>query len=137
MGSKSVEASHRGHERSSPLGVKTYSGSCHCGAVCYEVTLEPPAKAIACNCSICSQVGWLLAFVPQEAFHLLTSEEELADYPFGKKKSHFPFCKTCGVRAFASGTDENGKGTVGVNLRCIAGIEATTLPVEIVDGAAR
>lgn len=115
----------------------TYSGSCHCGAVRYEVTLEPPAKAVACNCSICSRAGWLLAFVPQEAFRLLTSKEALTDYQFGKKTSHFPFCKTCGVRAFASGTDNHGKGTVGVNLRCLVGLEATALPVETVDGASR
>jgi hypothetical protein len=42
---------------------KTHVGSCHCGAVRYEVMFEPPAKAIACNCSICSRAGWLLATV--------------------------------------------------------------------------
>jgi hypothetical protein len=117
------------------MAPKTHIGSCHCGAVRYEGMFEPPAKAIACNCSICSRAGWLLTFVPQTAFRLITGEDALSDYQFGTKKSHHPFCKTCGVRAFSRGTDETGKGRVAVNLRCVAGIDATKLPVEVIDGA--
>jgi hypothetical protein len=117
------------------MEAKTHEGSCHCGAVRYEVTFEPPAKAYACNCSICSRAGWLLTFVPQTAFRLLAGEEALVDYQFGKKKIHHQFCKTCGVRAFSRGADETGKGTVAINLRCVAGIDATKLPVEVFDGA--
>jgi hypothetical protein len=116
---------------------KTYHGNCHCGAVRYEVRLDPPAKAIACNCSICLRAGWLLAFVPATAFHLTAGDESLSEYQFGKKESHFPFCKNCGVRAFARSADQTAKGTVAVNLRCVAGIDLTKLPVETVDGASR
>jgi hypothetical protein len=115
---------------------KTHEGSCHCGAIRYEITLEPPAKAFACNCSICSRAGWLLAFVPQTAFRLVAGEDALTDYQFGKKSLHHQFCKTCGVRAFSRGADEAGKGTVAVNLRCVAGVDAAKLPVEVFDGAA-
>jgi hypothetical protein len=119
------------------MAPKTCLGSCHCGAVRYEVTFERPTKAIACNCSICSRAGWLLAFVPQTAFRLITGEDALTDYQFGVMKSHHPFCKTCGVRAFSRGTDEMGKPRVAVNLRCVAGIDATKLPGEVIDGASR
>ena len=47
-----------------------YTGSCHCGAVRYQVAMAPPAKAFACNCSICSRNGWLLTFVDEAAFTL-------------------------------------------------------------------
>ncbi len=113
----------------------THEGTCHCGAVRYEVTLEPPAKAFACNCSMCSRAGWLLAFVPETSFRLLAGEGALADYQFGKKSIHHQFCRTCGVRAFSRGADKTGKGTVAINLRCVAGIEAAKLPVEVFDGA--
>jgi hypothetical protein len=116
---------------------KTHVGSCHCGAVRYEVIFDPPAKAIACNCSICLRAGWLLAFVPQTAFRLTTGEDALTDYQFGAKKSHHPFCKTCGVRPFSRGIDEMGKARVAVNLRCVAGVDTTKLPVEVIDGASR
>lgn len=116
---------------------KTYEGSCHCGAIRYEVRLDQPTEAIACNCSICLRAGWLLTFVPAAAFHLLSGEDKLTDYQFGKKESHFPFCKICGVRAFARNADDAETRTVAVNLRCLAGIDATELPVKMVDGASR
>ncbi len=114
---------------------KTYTGSCHCGVVRYEVTMPAPQQAMACNCSICSRTGWLLAFVAGADLKLLAGEGELTDYQFGKKRSHHPFCRVCGVRCFSRGTDREGKPTVAINLRCLAGFDPTTLPVKTFDGA--
>jgi hypothetical protein len=119
------------------IAFMTYQGSCHCGAVRYEVDLEPaPAKAYACNCSICTRAGWLLAFVPRATFRLLAGEAALVDYQFGRKHLHHPFCGTCGVRVFSHGADKGGTETVAVNLRCLAGFDPTGLPVEQFNGAA-
>jgi hypothetical protein len=115
---------------------KTYEGSCHCGKVRYAVTMAPPDKAYSCNCSICSRAGWLLSFVPESGFKLLSGEGELTDYQFGKKKIHHLFCRTCGVRAFSRGEAPGTGQSIAVNLRCVAGIEATQLPVQTFDGAA-
>ena len=114
---------------------KTYQGSCHCQAVRYEVTMAPPDKGFACNCSICSRSGWLLTFVPSSAFRLLSGEGELVDYQFGRKHLHHTFCRVCGVRPFSRGTSKDSGETVAVNLRCLAGIDLTKLPVETFDGA--
>jgi hypothetical protein len=113
----------------------TYRGSCHCGAVHYEVTMAKPDKAYACNCSICMRAGWLLAFVPLETFKLTGGEDHLTDYQFAKKNTHHLFCKTCGVRSFSRGAGPDGKMMVAVNLRCLAGLDPTGLPVETFDGA--
>jgi hypothetical protein len=113
----------------------TYEGSCHCGAVRFNVTMEPPAKAYACNCSLCSRAGWLLAFTPAASFELQSGEDHLTDYQFNKRALHHTFCKTCGVRPFSSGTDKSGEPVKAVNLRCLAGFDATGLPVHTFDGA--
>ena len=96
--------------------------------------MAPPTKAYACNCSICSRVGWLLAFVKDDAFQLVQGEDAVTDYQFAKKRTHHVFCKHCGVRSFSHGTDREGKKTMAVNLRCLAGLDATALPVETFDG---
>lgn len=112
----------------------TYQGSCHCGAVRFEVTMPAPEKAFACNCSICSRAGWLLAFVPPEAFRLVSGADAITDYQFGKRTIHHGFCRTCGVRPF-SRSGAGAEPGVAVNLRCVAGIDAARLPVETFDGA--
>src|SRR5262245_39018423 len=94
-----------GH-RSGKLGLmsdQTYKGSCHCGAVQYEVTMPPPQKAFACNCSICSRTGSLMAFVKEGAFRQLGRTNATTDYQFAKKNIHHEFCSTCGVRPYARG----------------------------------
>lgn len=115
--------------------LKTFHGSCHCGAVKFEATMGTPEKAFACNCSMCQRAGWLLAFVKDDAFKLVSGTDALTDYQFAKMKTHHVFCKTCGVRAYSHGTDKEGKPTMALNLRCVAEIDATTLPVQVFDGA--
>jgi hypothetical protein len=114
----------------------TYRGSCHCGAVAYDVTMDAPEKAFACNCSICSRTGALLAFVPKEAFSLVHGEDKLHDYQFGKRHIHHRFCATCGIRSFANGTDDKGKESYAINLHCLHDFDEYKLAVEMFDGAA-
>ncbi|MEZ4361631.1 MAG: GFA family protein [Kofleriaceae bacterium] len=112
----------------------TYQGSCHCGAVRYEVDLPTLDKAFACNCSICRRAGWLLAFVDEDQFHLLAGADAQSDYQFAKKHIHHTFCRTCGIHAYSAG-EANGKRMVSINLRCLDGLDPTKLPVEWFDGA--
>jgi hypothetical protein len=119
---------------SESAGPRTYEGSCHCGAVRYEVTMTPPEKAVACNCSHCSRTGWLLTFVPAESFKLLSGEDQLQEYLFNKKHIHHQFCRNCGVHPFSRANDKNGKPTVSINLRCIQEMDPSKLQVQTFDG---
>jgi hypothetical protein len=113
---------------------RTYTGSCHCGAVRYraEMALGP---VVSCNCSICSRMGWLLAFVPADRFELLSGEDALSDYQFNTRKIHHRFCSRCGIRSFCSGVDRDGNEIRGINVRCLEGVDIGGLAVKKVDGA--
>lgn len=112
---------------------RTYTGGCHCGAVRYRATFAID-QANTCNCSICSKTGWAMTFVPGAAFELLSGEDALADYQFGKKRVHHLFCKRCGIRSFARGAAPDGSQVVAVNLRCLDGLDLDALPVRKHDG---
>jgi hypothetical protein len=112
---------------------KTYTGGCHCGAVRFKVELALEG-AMACNCSICGKSGWMLTFAPAERFELLSGQEALTDYQFGKKKIHHLFCKRCGVRSFSRGAKPGGGEVAAVNVRCLDGVDLAALPVRAFDG---
>lgn len=114
---------------------KSYSGGCHCGRVRFEFTADLSTIG-ECNCSICSRRGYLLKFAKPGEFKLLQGKEELSDYQFGKKSIHHLFCRICGVAPFASSTTPDGGGGEGfaVNVRCIDGIDLSTLTIRHYDG---
>jgi hypothetical protein len=108
-------------------------GSCHCQKVRFEAEGET-AGAIVCNCSICQRKGSILAFVPADKFQLLSGQDNLTDYQFGKKTIHHYFCSTCGVTSFASGSTPDGTQMRAINLRCVEGIDLDQLNPHKVDG---
>lgn len=113
----------------------THPGSCHCGAVKFEVQADVEGL-MECNCSICSRAGWKLTFVPADSFTLKQGKDALTDYLFGKEKTHHLFCKTCGVRSFSWGPGHDGERMYAVNTRCLEGFDDADLPVQHYDGAA-
>lgn len=115
---------------------KTYSGSCHCGAVKFEVKTDL-GKVMQCNCSMCSRAGYLLAFVPASQFKLLSGEGAMTDYLFNKKHIHHVFCSTCGVRSYAHSKAPDGSDMRAVNVRCLEGVEPDTLTLTKFDGRSR
>ena len=81
----------------------THTGGCHCGAVRFEVALEPDFKGSKCNCSICAKTAAVGAIVKPNAFRLLSAEDALGGYQWGAKISTRHFCKHCGVHCFGAG----------------------------------
>jgi hypothetical protein len=114
---------------------KKYVGSCHCGAVRYEVETDL-ARVISCNCSMCSRAGWLLTFVPAEQFTLLSGEDALTDYRFNTHVIAHLFCKVCGVKAFGKGKGPQGEMRA-INVRCLEGLDPESLTITKVDGKNR
>lgn len=113
--------------------MKTYTGGCHCGAVRYEVKTDLN-YVIECNCSLCFKRGNILAFVPADQFTLLSGEEKLTDYQFNKKIIHHLFCSICGVGSFGRGVGKNDAPMAAVNLRCMDGVDLSTLTINPYNG---
>lgn len=112
---------------------RTYTGGCHCGQVRYEVEADL-GHLVSCNCSICQKTGTILAFAPASKFKLLSGAGMLSDYQFNKKVIHHLFCRNCGIRSFSRGTRPDGTETVAVNVRCLDGIDASSLAPSHFDG---
>jgi hypothetical protein len=117
--------------------LKTYRGSCHCGAVKFEADLDLTQSSYRCNCSICRRTRFWPAVAKPEHFRLLSGESELTKYLFNTKKNFHFFCKHCGVRAFGVGTETPIGKMYGVSLGCLEDVsdeELSRVPITYVDG---
>ncbi len=90
------------------MAVKTYSGSCHCGAVRYEAEIDIGQGTNRCNCSVCSKARAWFLFVPADRLRVVSGLDAMADYQWTPPERaeaflHYRFCKTCGIRVFAEG----------------------------------
>jgi hypothetical protein len=107
---------------------QTYKGSCHCGNVRFEVDTDLKG-VMSCNCSLCQRAGYLLHFVPESQFRLLSGESDLRDYQFNKHKIHHLFCTNCGVRSFERG-QQGGQSMRAINVRCLEDVDLDKLEVK-------
>jgi hypothetical protein len=110
-----------------------YQGSCHCGRIAYEVEGEIQG-AMSCNCSMCQRKGTLMWFMPREAMKLLTPPETMSTYRFNKHVINHRFCPTCGIHPFGEGVAPNGQMMAAVNVRCLEGVDVSTLKVKHFNG---
>jgi hypothetical protein len=108
-----------------------HRGSCHCGAVRFEV--EAPARVVAldCNCSICTKSGYLHLIVPRSRFRVVQGEDALATYTFGTGVAKHYFCRTCGIKPFY--VPRSNPDGIDVNVRCLDPMPADIV-VEPFDG---
>ncbi len=120
------------------MAMKTYQGSCHCGAVRFEAIFDMRDGTSKCNCTLCTKQRAWFVFVKPPNFRLLSDEAGLADYQFGERILHHQFCRTCGVRAFGWGDHEIMGGLWHyVNVASLDNADTTELaeaPVKYVDG---
>ncbi len=125
------------------MAMKTYSGSCHCGAVRFQADIDFSEGVTKCNCSICTKArAWFVVVTPNRA-RLIAGAEAQADYqwvPPGWPHSflHYRFCKTCGIRTFGRGGDESQEGAFCfVNVAALDDVDPDELaaaPIRYVDG---
>src|SRR5688500_10406784 len=123
---------------------KTYSGSCHCGAVQFECELDLDAGTTRCNCGFCGKARFWFTFVKAAEFRLLAGADVLTDYqhvPASKSEPflHFTFCSRRGFRPFTRGgaLPQFGGEFFAVNVACLDGVSDAVLasvPIHYADG---
>jgi hypothetical protein len=114
----------------------SHRGSCHCGAI--RFTVEGSfGEVLECNCSLCSRKGSLLWFVPRKDFRLETPEQDVSTYLFNKHIIAHKFCAKCGIGPFALGKDPKGNEMAAINVRCLEGIDLSSLKRVPFDGRSR
>ncbi|NCF17592.1 MAG: GFA family protein [Haliea sp.] len=105
-----------------------YAGSCHCGAVRFEVDAPADLEVERCNCSICTKSGFLHLIVPASKFRLLSGHDCLTTYTFNTATARHSFCKHCGIKPFY--TPRSNPDGVDVNVNCLDGTPASVKIVE-------
>jgi hypothetical protein len=108
-----------------------YQGSCHCGALQFEVEAAEDLVLQECNCSICSKVGYLHLIVPKAKFNLRSGHDNITTYTFNTGVAQHTFCKTCGVKPFY--TPRSNPSGMSVNYRCL-NTQAHSVKIEPFDG---
>lgn len=118
--------------------MKTYHGSCHCGAVRFACDLDLAKGTSKCNCSACAKGRFWKAIVMADSFRLEQGAEALSDYQFGRHVIHHLFCRQCGIKPFGrANLQELGGEFYAVNVACLDDAtpeELAAAPVQYEDG---
>ena len=94
-----------------------YKGSCHCGAVTFEVEAPESPELERCNCSICTKSGFLHLIVPRSRFRLLTGQDQMTTYRFNTGVAEHRFCRVCGIKPFY--IPRSNPDGIDVNVNCL------------------
>lgn len=108
---------------------KRYTGSCHCGAIRFEIETELTTMT-ECNCSMCSRKGILHHRVAPEQFQLLSGADSLATYQFGTCVAKHHFCKACGIHTFTR--PRAAPHLYTINLRTLDDINLASLNLNVI-----
>ena len=108
--------------------MKTYQGSCFCGAVAFAADGDLAEGTMRCNCSFCRKMRyWEMRLPDPDGFRLIRGAEALAETPRGQDdgvEMHHRFCARCGTRLWTEGDlAEMGGAFVQV---CVAALDNAT-----------
>jgi hypothetical protein len=106
-----------------------YLGSCHCGAIRFEIDTVID-RVTQCNCSVCTKKGILHHRVTPENFRLLGNDATLGTYQFGTRIAKHHFCTVCGIHTFTR--PRAAPELYTVNVRCLDDYDLLAESPEIV-----
>ncbi len=119
------------------MALKTYTGSCHCGALQFEIDADLSKGTEKCNCTICTKMRLWSVRVSSNEFRLISGEEFLSDYTYGSGNAHHTFCRRCGVRPFEHINWPSDVVYYNISVACLDGVDINELmaaPVDYQDG---
>ncbi len=111
--------------------VNTHPGSCHCGAVRFTVTYDP-VELTTCDCSLCVKRNAVMAKVPEAALRIEQGRDQLTLYQWNSFRAEHHFCRVCGIYVFHR--KRAAPDHFGVNVFCLDGFDATSLPIRATEG---
>jgi hypothetical protein len=112
--------------------LQAYTGSCHCGAIRFEIETDFP-ELTTCDCSICRRKNALMVRVHERQFRLLSGATSLAEYQFHTRTAKHYFCKVCGIYPFHR--KRVTPDYYGINVHCLHDFESAGIPVRQTVGA--
>lgn len=118
-----------------PEILSPHPGSCHCGAVRFEVTLAEGGLGWArrCDCSYCRRRGAVALSATLDGLRILAGADRLTRYQFGTNTAEHYFCSICGI--YTHHRRRSDPGQFGINAGCLEGLNPRDLdPVPWTDG---
>ncbi|MDZ4693077.1 GFA family protein [Terricaulis sp.] len=109
----------------------TYSGSCHCGAIRFEIDTEI-SDLYTCDCSLCAKKNALMTTVHESRFNLLAGEDKLSLYQWNTRIARHYFCSVCGIYPFHR--KRSMPDHYGVNVRALDTFDPAGMPVRAAEG---
>ncbi|HEX7926870.1 MAG TPA: GFA family protein [bacterium] len=116
------------------MGAELYRGSCACGKVRFEVSLELEQGTFKCNCTMCTKARFWGMAVQAETFKVVAGADDLTTYT-GKNVSHH-FCKHCGIKLFGKVFVQQPP-MVSISIATLDGVDPMELckaPLQYMDG---
>ena len=104
------------------------SGRCHCGAVELSVP-HPPSWVGSCNCSLCTKLGWLVAYYPDAD---VTVAGDTVAYVWGDRMIGIHHCPICGCGTHWRTLGEDF-GRMGVHARLLDGFDPANVEIRLFD----
>ncbi len=111
--------------------MQTYQGSCHCGAVEFEIDTDF-TEFTKCDCSLCRKKNAVMTKVHESHFRLLKGEKQLGLYQWNTHNAKHHFCKKCGIYTFHR--KRVSPDFFGINVYCLDNADISKVPIIEVDG---
>lgn len=112
-------------------GNRRYAGSCHCGAVQFEIECDA-VEMTTCDCTLCVKKNAVMIRIPESSLRILSGEDQLATYQWNTMRAKHHFCRRCGIYTFHRKRID--PSSFGVNIFCLEGFDRGAIPVRATDG---